>query len=155
MPYTLFLLCGQWLQHLPRKKEFQWMHSTFISTTMDVYQAPYTKYHCYWTGLGLLIRCCLFTKSYSTVINLMSMSAAVTLLLVIRIASSGKLYRNVVVGMLELFFLSNLGILATVLLVNATLCVVITVSVSLSLIGFVGVLFYHLHHETKKAIFIN
>ena len=156
VPYTLFLLCGQWLHYLPRKRGFRWIHSTVISTIMDAYHAPYTKHHRYWTGLGLLIRCCLFTifgTSYSTGINLMSISIAVILLLVIRIASSGKLYRNKVVGLLELFYLSNLGILATVLLINDTFCVAITVSTSLSLIGFVGVLLYHLHHETKKSNF--
>ena len=153
MPYTLFLLCGQWLQYVPRKRGFRWIHSIFISTIMDAYHAPYTKHHRYWTGLGLLIRCCLFTvfgTSYSTRINLMSISIAVTVLLVIRRASSGKVYRNKVVGFLELFYLSNLGILATVLQVNKTLCSAITVSISLSFIVFVGTLLRHLHQETKQ-----
>ena len=156
MPYTLFLLCGQWLQYLPRKRGFQWIHNAIISTIMDAYHAPYTKHHRYWTGLGLLIRCCLFTifgTSYSTEINLLSVSITVTLLLVVRIASSGKLYRNKVVGFMELFYLSNLGTLATFLLVFDTLCVAITVSISLSFIMFVGVLFYHLHHETEMCNF--
>ena len=154
MPYTLFLLCGQWLHYLPRNRGFRWVHSTLISTIMDAYHAPYTKHHRYWTGLGLLIRCCLFTifgTSYSTRINLMSISVAITLLLVIRIVSSGKLYRNKVVGFLELFYLSNLGILAVVLLVNDTLCVAIKVSISLSIIVFVGTLLHHLYQETKMS----
>ena len=153
MPYTLFLLCGQWRQYVPRKRGFRWIHSTFISAIMDAYHAPYTKHHRYWTGLGLLIRCCLFTifgTSYSTGINLMSTIVAVILLQVIRIASSGKVYRNKVVGLLELFYLSNLGILATVLLVNNTLCAASTVSVSLSFIIFVGTLLHHFHQETKQ-----
>ena len=152
MPFTLFLICGQWLQYIPRKRGLRWIHSTFISTIMDAYHAPYTKHHCYWTGLGLLIRCCLFIifgTSYSTRINLMSISIAVTIMLVIRIMSTSKLYRNTAVGLLELFYLSNLGILATVLLVKDTLCAATTVSVSLSLIVFVGILSYHLHYESK------
>ena len=71
------------------------------------------KHHRYQTGLGLLFCCCLFTvfgTSYSTRINLMSISVAVAVLLVIIRASSGKVYRNKVVGFLELFYLSNLGI---------------------------------------------
>ena len=156
MPYTLFLLCGQWLQYMPRKRGFRWIHSTFLSTIMDAYHAPYTKHHRYWTGLGLLIRCYLFIifgTNYSTGINLISISITVTILLVIRIASSGKLYRNKVVGLLELFYLSNLGILATLLLINDTLCDAITVSISLSFVMFVGILFYHLHYETKGKNF--
>ena len=153
MPYTVFLLCGQWLQYMPRKRGFRWIHSIFISTIMDAYHAPYTKHHRYWTGLGLLIRCCLFTifgTSYSPKINLMSVSIAITLLLGIRIVSTSKLYRNKIVGVLELFYLSNLGVLATVLLVNDTLCAAITVSIALSFTVFVGIFLYHLHMELKR-----
>ena len=153
MPYTMFLLCGQWLQRVPRKRGLRWVHSTFISTIMDAYHAPYTKHHRYWTGLGLLIRCCLFTifgASYSTGINLVFIIVAVILLQVIRIASSGKLYRNKVVGLLELFYLSNLEIVAAVLLINDTPCAAISVSISLSFTVFAGTLLYHLHHEVKS-----
>ena len=120
---------------------------------MEAYHAPYNKHYCYWTGLGILVRCTLFTifvNTYSTRINLIFMSIAAIILLVIRQASSGKLYRNKVVGLLELFYLTNLGILATVLLVNEALCVVITASISLSFIVFAGTLLYHLHRETKQ-----
>ena len=153
MPFTLFLLCGQWLQYIPRKRGLRWIHSTFISTIMDAYHAPYTKHHRYWTGLGLLIRCCLFTifgTSDNARIILMSITTVVILLLVIRVVSTGVLYRNKVVGLLELFYLTNLGILATVLLVSDALCAVITASISLSFIVFVGTFFYHLHQETKR-----
>ena len=153
MPYTLFLLCGQWLQYLPRKSGLQWIHSTFISTIMDAYHAPYTKHHRYWTGLGLLIRCCLFIIfgiSNSIRIILMSIIMTVTLLLVVSRALTSVLYRNKVVGLLELFYLTNLGILATVLLVYDTLCAVIKVSVTFSFIVFLGTLLYHLHQETKQ-----
>ena len=66
----------------------------------------------------------------------------------IRIASSGKLYRNKVVGLLELFYLSNLGILEVILQVNSTFCAAITVSVSF--IVFVGTSLYHLYQEAKQ-----
>ena len=79
----------------------------------------------------------------------MSITTVVILFLVMNRASSGKLYRNKVVGLLQLFYLSNLGILATVLLVSDALCAVITVSISLSFIVFVGTFVYHLHQQTK------
>ena len=53
------------------------------------------------------------------------------------------------VGSLELFYSLNLGVLATVLLVNYTLCVAIAVSIALSFIVFVGIFFYHLHKELE------
>ena len=68
----------------------------------------------------------------------------------IRIASSSKLYRKKVVGLLELFYFSNLSILAAVLLVNDTSCAAITVSISLSFIVYVAIFLYHLHQETKQ-----
>ena len=46
--------------------------------------------------------------------------------------------------------MSNLGVLATVLLVNDTLCAAITVSIALSFIVFVGIFLYHLHMELKR-----
>ena len=124
---------------------------------MDAYHAPYTKHHRYWTGLGLLIRCCLFTifgTTNSTIINILSRTIAVNLLQVIRLASSGKVYRNKAVGLLELFYLSNLAFLTTVLLVNDTLCAAITVSISLSFIVFVGTVVHHLYLETRKNNFM-
>ena len=154
LPYTLFLLFGQWLQHVPRKRGIKWMHSTFISTIMDAYHAPYTKHHRYWTGLGLLIRCCLFTifgTSYSIRTNLTSIAIAVVILLVIRLASTSQLYNNKIVGLLELFCLCNLGILAVVLLCNLTLCTAKTVSASLLFVAFSCMLLVHLYQEIEKS----
>ena len=80
----------------------------------------------------------------------MSIIVAVILLLAISLASSGNLIRNKVVGLLELFFLSNLGILATVLQVNDAPCADITVSISFSFTVFGGTILYHLHQEIKN-----
>ena len=79
----------------------------------------------------------------------MSVNVAVTFLKVIRLVSTGKVYRNKAVSLLELFYLSNLGILAAVLQVNDSLFAATTVSISLSFIVFVGTLLHHLHQETK------
>ena len=70
----------------------------------------------------------------------MATSIAVTLLPMISRATPGKLYRNIVVGLLVLFCLSNLGILATVLQVKDTLCAALTISIAFSFIVFFGIL---------------
>ena len=77
-PYTFLLIFGQCLRSLPHKKGFLWFHSMFFTTIMDVYHAPYTKHHRYWTGLGLLINCLLFAIfGVSDVLtNLMSINTA-------------------------------------------------------------------------------
>ena len=91
---------------------------------LDAYHTPYSKHYRYWTGLGLFTCCCTFTIfgiCNNTRIILMSITTVVFLFLVISRASNDKLYRNKVAGLLlELFYLSNLGILATVMLINDT-----------------------------------
>ena len=149
-PYTFLLIFGQCLRSLPHKKGFLWFHSTLFTTIMDVYHAPYTKHHRYWTGLGLFIRCLLFAifaTSYNVPTNLMSINIAVTVLLTIRIASRNTVYQSRLADFLELLFLSNLGILGAVLLFNNTRCEVLNVSASISLIAFVFMIIYHVHIE--------
>ena len=154
-PYTFLLIFGQCLRSLPHKKGFLWFHSTFFTTIMDVYHAPYTKHHRYWTGLGLFIRCLLFAifgTSCHVPINLMSISTAVTVLLTIRIASRNTVYQSRLPDFLELLFLSNLGILAVILLFDNTRCEVLNASASISFIAFVFMIIYHVHIELIRNI---
>ena len=84
LPYTLLLLFGQFLRSVPRKKGLGFLHSSFFTSMLDTYHAPYTKGHRYWTGMGLLICCCLFTifaTSYSVRSNLLWILLAVSFLL--------------------------------------------------------------------------
>ena len=87
LPYTLLLLFGQFLRILPRKRGLGCLHSSFFTSIMDAYHAPYTKGHRYWTGLGLLIRCCLFTifaTSYCVHLNMLWILLALIFMLTIR-----------------------------------------------------------------------
>ena len=156
-PYTFLLIFGQCVRSLPHKKVFLWFNSTFFTTIMDAYHAPYTKHHRYWTGLGLFIRCLLFGifgTSYNIPVptNLLSINTTVIVLLIIRIASSNRVYQSKLADLLELLFLSNLGILAAVLLFNNTRCEVLNVSASISLIAFVFMIIYHVHIELIRNI---
>ena len=154
-PYTFLLIFGQCLRSLPHKKGFLWFHSTVFTTIMDVYHAPYTKHHRYWTGLGLLIRCLLFAIfciSDGVPTNLMSINTAVIFLLAIRLFSCNTVYQSRLAGSLELLFLSNLGILAVILLFSSTRCEVLNVSVSISFIAFVFMIIYHVHIELIRNI---
>ena len=96
-PYTFLLIFGQCLRSLPHKKVFLWFHITFFTTIMDVYHAPYTKHHRYWTGLGLFICCFVFTilgVSDGVPTNLMSINTAVVFFLAIRIFSCNTVYQS-------------------------------------------------------------
>ena len=139
------MIFGQCLRSLPHKKVFLWFHSTFFTTIMDVYHAPYTKHHHYWTGLGLFIRCLLFAIFGVSDVptNLMSINTAVVFLLAIRIFSRNTVYQSRLADFLELLFLSNLGILAVLLLFSNTRCEVLNASASISFIAFVFMIIYH------------
>ena len=57
LPYTMLLLFG----HCLKRRGLRCITGTAFTSIMDSYHAPYTKHHRYWTGLSLLVRCCLFT----------------------------------------------------------------------------------------------
>ncbi len=153
-PYTFFLIFGQFLHYLPRKRGLHWIHGTLVTTILDAYRAPYSKHYQFWTGLGLLVRCCLltiFSVSNSIRINLMSVSIVVTVLFSLQIATRNKIYIKKLSGLLELFYLSNLEILSVVLITDDKLCSVLATSVSLSLAVFTFIFIYHLHLEVGRS----
>ena len=121
---------------------------------MDSCYAPYTKHHRYWTGLSLLVRCCLFTIfgiSYDVHSNLFWIVIAVSLILLFRLCYGGKIYKKKRTAFLEIFFFSNLGSLAFLLIYNNNSCEALTISASLSMIAFTGMLIYHVHLEISKV----
>ena len=82
----------------------------------------------------------------------MSINTAVIVLLTIRIASRNTIYQSRLADFLELLFLSNLGILAAILLFNNTRCEVLNASASISFIAFVFMIIYHVHIELIRNI---
>ena len=152
LPYSILMLIGQFLRSLPKKRGLGCLHSLFISSIMDAYHAPYTKHHRYWTGLGLLIRCCLFTifaTSYSVRSNLLWIILAVTVMLTIRQASSTAVYQKNIANWFELVYLINLLVTASLLRYSERVCAVLTSSASFSLFVFILIILYHLHLVIK------
>ena len=154
LPFTLFLTFGHFLQHFPLTKRMKWAHNTYITAILDTYHAPYTKKHRYWTGLGLLLRCCLFTifgTSYSIQNNLFWIILGIIAILILRVTSGGRVYRKKLIDMLDLFIMFNLIILMVVLY-KKIYCKALTISISLSFAAFLGSVIYHIHLETKKKM---
>ena len=147
MPYTILLKFGQCLKYWLRKRGLHWIHSTFVTAIMDAYQAPYTRHHRYWTGLGLLVRCCLFGISYNLRDILFWITLAVLLLLAIRLAST--VYQKNIANLFEIIFLVNLAVLALTLSYSSTSCTVLSVSVSVSFVGLFCILGYHIYIKVK------
>ena len=147
MPYTIFLTFGQCLRCLPKRKGLNWIHTMVVTSILDAYHAPYTDMHRYWTGFGLLIRCCLFIifgTSYNIYKNLFWTSLAVVLIFTIRQCFSSVVYKTKISNLLELFHLANLGGLAAAIQYSHS-CYPLTISATLSLLLFVCTLIYHVN----------
>ena len=55
LPYTLLLLCGQWLQAVSYLRLFSWVNIAQLKPFMDSYHASYKAKHRYWPGLLLVL----------------------------------------------------------------------------------------------------
>ena len=150
IPYTLFLTFAQCGYKLPKFSRS--VYYTFVVVVVDVYQAPYQKRHRYWTGLGLLLRCFLFTI-FGTSSNIQSrllwIILAVIFVLVVRLLARSRIYKNKAVDILEIMFLLNLVLLAVALHHCNTLCLALNCSVAISLLLFLVILVYHVHMVIK------
>ncbi len=152
-PFTVLLLLGQYLPFIPRKRGLHWIHSPILSTILDAYFAPYKKNTRFWTGLGLLLRCILFTlfgTSYSISNNLFWIVILIGFLLLLRLCFGGYVYQKKAVDWIEIIFATNLVAVALILRHNSEFCGALTASVSLSLILFIGLLFFHVYLEVKQ-----
>ncbi len=117
LPYTLLLLCGQWIQS---RFQLRWLSPTkqlYLKSFFDAYYAPYKDRQRYWTGLLLLVR--FFVLLMSNIINIQRPQDPHTNLLVMVIIVSCLLawishgvYKKWYLDALEASFIFNLIILA-------------------------------------------
>lgn len=152
LPYTLLLLLGQLMRFIPNKR-LGFLQSSSVTSILDAYHAPYTKHHRYWTGLGLSIRCLLFSLfavSVNVRTNLLWITLAVTIIFLIKNISKTSVYRKKIASWFEDVCLVNLGILSSVLLYNGSYCFILTVSCSVSFLIFVLLISYHFHLELRR-----
>ena len=166
LPYTLLLVFGHLLQAISHLKLFSWVNK--LKPFMDSYHAPYKAKHCYWPGLLLVLRFVIFLvlaiefspQQDRTSINLLSiLVVAGTLQLWTWI--SGGVYRNWCLDALEGSFVLNLTIVAAVTMYTRSLNrsgenrlsqhEVGYTSVSIALITFIGILFYHIFQQLRHT----
>ncbi len=118
LPYTLLLLCGQWIQ---RKFQLRWLSPRkrlYLSAFLDAYYAPFHDKHRYWTGLLLLLR--FFIVLLTTIVNISHIrDPFVSLVVLLCVVSGillwawvfGRLYKRWYLNVLEASFMFNLIIL--------------------------------------------
>ena len=164
IPYTLSLTFGQCLRSLRTGNRFvlRCLHSTMFVSIMDTYHSPYNKKYRYWTGLLLLTWCVLFLAFISAshgrnkllsnmFITTMILIAVLTLKIFIQ-----KIYKNTFLNFIEVCFFLNLVVLSTTLHYFTSnsnddkICKIITSSVSLAMIMFIGIVIYHAYLKIMK-----
>ena len=116
IPYTLVLLCIQWLRLLPSYRILFWVRK--FKPLFDAYAGVYKRQHGYWTGLLLLVRMGLFLVFALNVlgdpsINLLTM-AATMFCAIAYLAIFGGVYRQTHINLFEYSYILNLGILSAV-----------------------------------------
>lgn len=114
IPFTTILVTIQWLQKFSSWKLFMWVGK--LHPLFDAYTGPFKIRHRYWTGLLLLIRVCLFlvfslNTSNDPSVNQLTI-AVTSLCLLAYLAQIGGVYKQWPLTMLEIIFVSNLGILS-------------------------------------------
>ena len=149
LPYTALLLFIQCLQLKSKYRVLFWIGK--FKPLFDAYTGPYKDKHRYWTGFLLLIRVVLFLTFSVNVfgdpaINLLVVLLAILLLLV-KLAFYGGIYKATYLNALELSFLLNLGLLSSCTLYNQSAGVdqkVFThISTSIAFATFIAVILYH------------
>ena len=149
--YVILLSFWQCVQRCLSKTRLQWIRKVGIWLTafMDAYHAPYNMQHRYWTGLLLLVRVALLCvpAANDPKTTLLAIACVSGGLLLYKEFLRNKIYKNLVLNVLESSFTFNLMLFAT-----ATLYVRVTegnqaalanTSTSIALLTFIFILVYH------------
>ena len=149
--FALCLFLIQCLHKVSHLKAFSWVN--YFKPVLDAYTGPFTSSGRFWTGLLLLLRILLFiisavNTSGNPTVMLSIISVTVVCLLCIAWILPAGLYRRRKFNTLECAFLLNLGVLSSLLLIYTEerfeSMVITTVFVSISLLTFFGIIFYHI-----------
>ena len=114
IPYTVTLLCFQYLQKVSNMKLFFWVKELY--PLFDAYAGPYKGKHRYWTGLLLLARVALFiiysvNTTHNPTVNLLTNVIATSILLAY-LAVCGGVYKHWLLELIESSFILNVCILS-------------------------------------------
>ena len=157
IPFTLLLLFGQCIKHYSEKKLFSWISDYRVKSFLDVYHGPFKIKHRYWSGLLLVLRCCLFliftfnTDGDSSV-NLLVIALCMSV--VALVLSWLKVYESWYLTALELAFIMNLGVLSVGTLYvksasgNQTALTLTSVGIAFGI--FCGIILYHIWFQLNR-----
>ena len=156
LPYTLFLLFGQWIQTHSEKRIFSWISNYRVKPFLDAYHAPYRNEYRYWPGLLLVLQCILFLVFAFNVlgnpsVNLLAISVCITVLMIFaRFTIINHFFDTINVS-----YLLNIGVLASgtlyVRYVGGRQDILAYTSLSIAFTTFLGILIYHVLTQLRDS----
>ena len=171
--YTFILTFWQCLIRCPRSNLFKWVRNQKIHIFFETYHTPYTQKHRYWTGILLLVRIIVHLVAATTAAVDQFIALLVTVALMCglqfyKMVTVIRLYKNILIDVMESATFFNIAIFALVTLYTQLIVpgnrnskgvvyfqvVVAYVSVGVTLALLVGVLTYHAYvHCSAKMLF--
>ncbi len=145
LPYTLLLLLGHRFYRFSGRRGLRWLNR--LKPLLDSYHAPYRPHTCYWTGLLLLVRCALYVVfSYNSLGGTgKSLLAIIVTFTAVGFLASGRIYKSLMMNVIELFVYFNLIVLSTATLTGLNSPTLVYSLVGTVLATFVGVATYQFH----------
>ena len=160
LPYTLFLLFGQWIQTHSEKRIFSWISNYRVKPFLDAYHAPYRNEYRYWPGLLLVLQCILvlvfaFNVLGNPSVNLLAISVCTLVFVVTLTRFTGKVYVNHYINAIDASHLLNIGVLAAatfyVRSVGGRQEILVYTSLSIAFTTFLGILVYHVLTQLRDS----
>ena len=156
--YTALLFSWQWLLRFNKGKILRWTRNPKVSFFIETYNIPYTPQNRYWTGLLLFVRVILYIASAANVsgdpkINLLIIGSVISgVLLISKIVGIGnRIYKKWPIEVLEVASYMNLLLLCLATFFSLenkrVRKAVINISVSITFLLLLGILFYHIFTE--------
>ena len=150
IPYTTVLLTIQWLQRFPGSWKIC-MCIAKLHPLFDAYTGPFKFRHRYWTGLLLMTRVFLFlvfslNSANDPSVNQLTIAVSMLCLLAY-LALVGGVYKQWPLSLLEIVFLSNLGILSAACGIyqeDSARLITAQVSTGTTFVLFGAIIVYHL-----------
>ena len=153
--YTVVILLGQWLQCYTGKYCKSSIDPFIVfKPFIDAYYGPYKNKYRFWTGYLLMIRLFvtgLFAVTTGTIPQINNYVITIIVLVLLPVVSRG-IYKMKINTALEMFYLFNLGIVSLLNTVSnhpIFIYYVDVVSISLSLLVFVGIVLGHIYMYIK------
>ena len=113
--YTILLLFGQWFPRCSKRKIMKWTKNTKYNAFIDAYHAPFTPKHRYWFGLLLfaqLTHNLVAAMSPDSLIAILSAGCVAHGLILLKLLTNARIYKNRLQDSLETISLTNIVILA-------------------------------------------